>query len=148
MSRPLPRREHASRLSHADAPDRQGDVNLPLLGNGSLVRRSLRQQLALAYRSRAALDEHIERLEAAVELARQQNGGRHSREFIRHGDESAYRRHVRRGIPFPEDEGGDPCGCRVAHSRYEAIRRQRADDRRNGVQLTIHDAIREAARGA
>lgn len=32
-----------------------------------------------------------------------------------HGTEAYYRRHIRDGIPFPEDTGGISCGCRMAH---------------------------------
>jgi len=33
-----------------------------------------------------------------------------------HGEDRGYYRHRAQGIPFPEDEGGEPCGCRKAHS--------------------------------
>lgn len=101
-----------------------------------------RQTLANLYRQRALIDMKITREELALEAIREQYG-RLPRMSIPHGDESAYQRHIRKRIPFPEDGGLPPCGCRIAHNRYEARRAAAAEERRNGVQLTVYDALRE-----
>lgn len=41
---------------------------------------------------------------------------------MQHGTESGYYRHRRDGVPFPEDSGGEPCGCRAAHAAAESRR--------------------------
>lgn len=104
--------------------------------------RTTRQTLAHLYRQRALLDLAIAREETALDDIRRQYG-RLPREFIPHGDESAYQRHIRSDVPFPEDAGHQPCGCRVAHAAYERRRAERAEERRGGVQLTVYDALRE-----
>lgn len=38
------------------------------------------------------------------------------------GTEGGYYRHVRKGVPFPEDSGGPECGCRAAHREAERER--------------------------
>lgn len=101
-----------------------------------------RQYLARLYRLAAELEVAIGRAEATVEHERDLNGGRLASESIPHGDESAYRRHLRKDIPFPEDDGGAPCGCRYAHARAEQIRVKRSLTRE---QLTIFDALRESS---
>ena len=53
-------------------------------------------------------------------------GSAHRRKLvpIEHGTERGYIYHIRRGTPFPEDEGGEPCGCRAEHNRHHAARRR------------------------
>lgn len=46
------------------------------------------------------------------------------------GTNSGYARHVRKQVPFPEDTGGEPCGCRRARADAEAARAKRAAERR------------------
>lgn len=41
------------------------------------------------------------------------------------GTDSGYHRHRVQQVPFPEDAGGQPCGCRAAHAASE-LRRRRA----------------------
>lgn len=38
-------------------------------------------------------------------------------ETITHGEDRGYYAHRRLGVPFPEDSGGVPCGCREGHNR-------------------------------
>lgn len=103
--------------------------------------RSARRHLADMYRVAADLDVAMRRVEAEVDFERERNGGRLEREHIEHGDESAYQRHIRQEWPFPEDVGGEPCGCRIAHARYNT---RLSGRRQNRDQLTIFDALREA----
>lgn len=53
-------------------------------------------------------------------------GSAHRRKLvpIEHGTEKGYIYHIRRGVPFPEDEGDDPCGCRKAHAAHHLNRRR------------------------
>lgn len=101
--------------------------------------RQGREALAQLYRQRAGLDVEIARAEAEVEHAKRLLGGRVRMQGIPHGDESAYQRHIRNGVPFPEDAGEPPCGCRLAHAHYEADRKRKAEQRRDGIQTTIFD---------
>jgi hypothetical protein len=61
-------------------------------------------------------------------------GSAHRRELvpIPHGEERGYIYHIRRGVPFPEDEGEEPCGCRKAHAHHHAQRR------RQRIRTRIH----------
>lgn len=52
-------------------------------------------------------------------------GARRRRRPAAHGTDSGFLRHHRMGIPFPEDAGGEPCGCREAHAAYERSRAAR-----------------------
>lgn len=101
--------------------------------------KTRRQALAELYVLRARVDREIARAEAEIEHARAL--GRLKREHIEHGDESAYQRHIRKDIPFPEDAGEVACGCRMAHARYERARAARADAAKNGVQTTIYEVL-------
>jgi hypothetical protein len=104
-----------------------------------------RQRLAVLYRQVSIAEAEIARLEAEVEYQRKLHG-RIGTEHIRHGDESAYQRHVRKHLPFPEDFGAKPCGCRKAHANYERQRAERARERANlSGQTTIFEALRETA---
>lgn len=49
--------------------------------------------------------------------------GRTPRKELEHATDSGYLWHLRHGIPFPEDAGGEPCGCREAHRVYVNSRR-------------------------
>ena len=49
--------------------------------------------------------------------------GRTPRKELEHGTDSGYLWHLRHKIPFPEDAGGEACGCREAHRLYVASRR-------------------------
>lgn len=49
--------------------------------------------------------------------------GRTPRKELEHATDSGYLWHLRHKIPFPEDTGGEPCGCREAHREYVASRR-------------------------
>lgn len=51
-------------------------------------------------------------------------GGAHSRPLveIRHGTPYGYVQHVRRRVPIDDD---DTCGCRSAHAKAQAERRER-----------------------
>lgn len=40
-----------------------------------------------------------------------------------HGTDAGYHHHSSHHIPFPEDTGGDPCGCRAAHNEAGRISR-------------------------
>ena len=48
-----------------------------------------------------------------------------------HGTDSGYYKHLRTHTAFPEDLGGEPCGCRAAHSK--AVSRQNAARRERGA---------------
>ena len=50
------------------------------------------------------------------------DGHRQRRRGLEHGTDSGYHWHRRHDLPFPEDEGGEDCGCRTAHSIYEKAR--------------------------
>jgi hypothetical protein len=57
----------------------------------------------------------------AIELRLQRRGkGRTPRKELEHGTDSGYLWHLRKGVPFPEDTGGEVCGCREAHRIYQA----------------------------
>jgi hypothetical protein len=57
----------------------------------------------------------------AIELRLQRRGkGRTPRTELEHGTDSGYLWHLRKKVPFPEDEGGQVCGCREAHRIYQA----------------------------
>lgn len=101
--------------------------------------RQTRADLAAMYRQRAELDAAISRAEVELDDIKRMLGGRVRMQAIPHGDESAYQRHIRQAVPFPEDGGGTPCGCRLAHAHYEADRKRKAEQRRGGVQTTIFD---------
>lgn len=61
----------------------------------------------------------------AVESARR---GWKPRAPAKCGTPSGYSRHIAKGIPFPEDAGGTPCGCRAAHAeRQTRYRNPRKD---------------------
>jgi hypothetical protein len=92
-----------------------------------------RQRLAALYRERLAVERNIKKAEgelalliASGELPPQKYGQAVC------GTESKYQRHIRKGIPFPEDFAQDPCGCRLAHRRYEAARAAAAKLRAEG----------------
>lgn len=94
------------------------------------------QALATAYRERVAIDQRIARLESEVALRRDtaRAEGRSGR--VRNapcGTPSAYYKHIRKGMPFPEDYGQPACGCRLAHAREES---KRAAARRAANQVT------------
>lgn len=87
---------------------------------------------------RARVDREIKRLETElrIELRRANRGARiRRRQGIEHGTNAGYQWHLRRAIPFPEDEGLQHCGCREAHAAYVAIatRRRRANRRLVGA---------------
>lgn len=44
-----------------------------------------------------------------------------------HGTDSGYYWHRNHRVPFPEDNGETPCGCRIAHAEAE---RRRAAERK------------------
>lgn len=44
--------------------------------------------------------------------------GRTPRKELEHGTDSGYLWHLRHKVEFPEDTGGEPCGCREAHRVY------------------------------
>jgi DNA-binding CsgD family transcriptional regulator len=48
---------------------------------------------------------------------------------IAHGEARGYEAHRRLGVPFPEDDGGESCGCRQAHSRQVVDSQRRARER-------------------
>lgn len=80
-------------------------------------RRALKERLSeLQY-----LDEqvHAEMRKINIRLARMPKG-RTPRKEIEHATNSGYEWHRRHGIPYPEDEGKEPCGCREAHRLYAA----------------------------
>lgn len=57
----------------------------------------------------------------ALELRLARKGrGRTPRKVLEHATDSGYLWHLRKDIPFPEDEGGESCGCREAHRVYQA----------------------------
>lgn len=41
---------------------------------------------------------------------------------MNHGRDADYYQHRIKGVPFPEDAGGEPCGCRAAHTAAEKRR--------------------------
>lgn len=64
---------------------------------------------------------------------------------LEHGTESGYSWHRNHGLPFPEDEGGLPCGCRRGHNVAEQRRRlRRLEAEREREQLTIYDFLKGA----
>lgn len=67
------------------------------------------------------LDEqvHAEMRQIHLTLARMPKG-RTPRKELEHATNSGYEWHRRHKLPFPEDEGGEPCGCREAHRQYTA----------------------------
>lgn len=69
---------------------------------------------------KARVDRELARAERAA-----REGARRRRRPAEHGTDSGFIRHHRKGIPFPEDDGGEPCGCREAHAAYERSRSQR-----------------------
>ena len=81
-----------------------------------------------------ALQQRIEREIAREIKARQQRTprpeARTRRRQLEHGTDSGYYWHLRHKVPFPEDTGADPCGCRAAHADQEAIRAREARRRR------------------
>lgn len=96
-----------------------------------MIPEHLHRQLTRLHLLRANVDREIRRLEA--DLRAQQrlkaDGARQRRkQWIEHGTNAGYQWHVRRTLPFPEDEGGEECGCRDAHAAYvaAATRRRKA----------------------
>jgi hypothetical protein len=77
------------------------------------------------YRLQARVRHEIDRLEAEIAAARLAGEPVARLQTAPCGSESKYQRHIRKGIPFPEDQGGLPCGCRGAHRAYEALRQAR-----------------------
>lgn len=60
-------------------------------------------------------------LAVQLELDRRKRGLR--RTELEHGTDSGYLWHHRHRIPFPEDRGGEACGCREAHALRVAVAR-------------------------
>jgi hypothetical protein len=58
-------------------------------------------------------------MQLELQLARK-GRGRTPRKEIEHATDSGYLWHLRKDIPFPEDTGGESCGCREAHRVYQA----------------------------
>jgi hypothetical protein len=93
-------------------------VTRPLARNLTLEQeRVLRRRL----RDLRELETRVKGEIMAIELRLERRGrGRTPRKELEHGTDSGYLWHIRKGIPFPEDEGGEVCGCREAHRVYQA----------------------------
>jgi hypothetical protein len=77
------------------------------------IRRRLMELRSL----KAKVDMEIYTLELQLTRAAK---GRTPRKELEHGTDSGYLWHLRKGVPFPEDHGGEECGCREAHRIYQA----------------------------
>ena len=75
-----------------------------------------RARLAQLRELKAKVDAEVAHIEFLLSLPK--SGRRKRAKELPHGTENGYGWHRRKGIPFPEDEGGEPCGCRAAHSMY------------------------------
>lgn len=87
------------------------------------VTLSPQQERALRARLRQLLNlkTRVEGEIMGVELQLARRGkGRTPRKELEHGTDSGYLWHLRKKVPFPEDTGGEVCGCREAHRVYQA----------------------------
>lgn len=71
------------------------------------------------------------RIESEIATEERRITGRRRRRVQRlvHGTDSGYYWHRNHGVPFPEDTGAAPCGCRLAHAQAERERARRAERR-------------------
>lgn len=68
------------------------------------------------------LKQQVEAEIVLLQRLTKKKGTRVRRTHLEHGTDSGYYWHRTRDIPFPEDEGGEPCGCRRAHTEREKRR--------------------------
>lgn len=80
-------------------------------------RADLRARLAELRFLKEQVEAEMRRIQ--LRLARRPKG-RTPRKELEHNTESGYGWHHRHKVPFPEDTGGEPCGCREAHRQYIA----------------------------
>lgn len=92
-------------------------------------RRRLRARLTELRNLRARVTTEIESIEAQLTYVPPPPSTRRRRHELEHGTDPGYSWHIRHHVPFPEDSGGEPCGCRAAHSQYEKNRWQRSGGR-------------------
>lgn len=83
-------------------------------------RRRLTARLKELRYLRERVDAELRRIEDRLNAKPK---GRTPRKELEHATDSGYLWHLRHKIAFPEDTGGEPCGCREAHRLYIASRR-------------------------